>query len=52
MLSRVGRRRTSVDAIDVAVADEVLFDIIIVDLSFKRGFDAGFEAELGIVKCK
>lgn len=36
-------------AIAVAVASDALIDIVVVDLGVKKGFDARFETELGVV---
>ena len=36
----------------IAVAGDALFDIIVVDLGVEEGFDAGFEAEFGVVDCE
>jgi hypothetical protein len=33
----------------VAVAGYALVDVVVVDLGIEHGFDAGFEAELGVV---
>ena len=35
----------------IAVAGDPLVDIVVVDLGVKEGFDAGFEAQLGVVDC-
>lgn len=38
--------------IAVTVAGNTLFNIVIVDLGVEKGFDAGFEAEFGVVDCR
>lgn len=38
-------------AVAVAVAGDALVDIVIVNLGIEEGFDAGFEAEFGVVDC-
>lgn len=35
----------------VAVAGDALVDIVVVDLGIEESFDAGFEAEFGVVDC-
>ena len=35
----------------VTVAGNALVNIVVVDLSIEEGFDAGFEAEFGVVDC-
>ena len=35
----------------VAVAGDALIDIVVIDLGVQEGFDAGFEAEFGVVDC-
>lgn len=38
-------------AVAVAVAGDALVDIVIINLGVEEGFDAGFEAEFGVVDC-
>lgn len=35
----------------VTVAGNALVDIVVIDLCIEEGFDAGFEAEFGVIDC-
>lgn len=35
----------------ITVAGDTLVDLVVVDLGIEEGFDAGFEADFGVVDC-
>lgn len=38
-------------AVAIAVTSHTLFNIIVIDLGVKEGFDASFEAEFVVINC-